>query len=114
MTNDLLVDRYKKYLLKLKNANGFPYGTAYVKDKISRLRRMLQVVDVSTLNNISGNNFLSVCDEIMCVFTQIYPSKLGTPARQYGDYLVVIRQIYHMNTGETAPRYVHYSGVRRA
>jgi len=113
MNNTKLIDRYQKYVLEKRKPNGDSYGKAYVKDKLSRLRKMLQFVDARTLNNINGRNFLKVCDVVMDNFKQSRSKAGGHYSHAYGDYLVVIRQLYEMNTGVGAPRYVHYGGKQR-
>jgi hypothetical protein len=107
-----LIERYKGHLKTLRNSNDEAFGNRYIKDKLSRLRRLLTFVDAKTLCNINEKNFLDVCDEIIEGFPQKYPTKSGSPLPKYGDYLVIVRQIYEMNTNNPAPRYAHYCGLR--
>lgn len=113
MNAEVLLSKYEIYLSRLINDDGRLYGKVYVKDKLSRLRRLLKVVSAHSLCEVSEKNFTDVCQLVMSAFPVIISRRSGRPRYEYNDYLVVLRQIYHMNTGVAAPRNIQYGGAVR-
>ena len=113
MNAEQLIVRYKEYLEAVQERDGIVRSAVYVKDKVSRLKRMMLVLDVRKLSSVNSTNFFKLTDIVMQRFPHGKVTKRGSVAYQYGDYLVVLRHLYEMNTGSVAPRYLYYSGVRR-
>ncbi len=112
MSANKLLQQYEQYVRTLRKNDGSEYGPAYAKDKLSRLRRILDTLGTGAVANVGEHNFFKLCDALIYEFNK---KKYITQSnrRKYGDYLVVVRQLYEMNTGQPAPRYVYYAGVRR-
>lgn len=113
MTTDELVATYRAYLVKQRKDDGSSQTKLYLKDKTSRLKAMLRVLDARSLGNVSSRNFYSICDKVIGQFALSYKNASGKTVYQYSRYLVVVRQLYEMNTGNAAPRFQHMHGVRK-
>jgi hypothetical protein len=114
MGADSFLSMYERYLSELRDRAGNPRSKVYIKDKISRLRRLLKVVGYRSLASMTENNFVDVIDLVMVSFPRSYVTSSGVLRFEYGDYLVVLRQLYNMNTGKDAPKNLYYGGVRVA
>ena len=113
MTPDQLVAAYRAYLIRQRSLDESGSGKLYLKDKTSRLRALLRKLDVRCLSNLTSRNFHNVCDKVMDEFSDSYKDASGKIVYKYSRYLVVLRQLYEMNTSKPAPRYIHFNGVRK-
>lgn len=113
MNAEQLIARYVAYLAALQERDGVVRSSVYVKDKVSRLRRILLVLDARKLSGINELNFFYLSDIVVQNFPRVKNKKTGSVVYQYADYLVVLRHLYEMNTGSVAPRYGYYAGALR-
>jgi hypothetical protein len=100
------------YLRRRRKSDGTAYGNRYVKDKLSRFRKIAETIPISMLANVDDDNYRNIIELVIERFEgkeyrhQSY-RRLGC-----GDYLVVIRKLYEMkNKGRKAIRYTTYSGI---
>lgn len=107
MTEDELVLRFTRYMERKRTADGNEYGLAYVKDKVSRLKRLLKLISVKDLENLTESKFISLIEKIISNFDC---AKEGTIHSPYKDHLVALRYVYEMQTKKSAPRHVVYGG----
>lgn len=106
---DVLEGRYRDYLLKRRKSKGFSFGDSYVKDKISRFRKLCAICDPATISSIGPKNYLVTLDSVIQQIKDV-ASKEGCAPSKYDDLLVVLRQVYMMNTkGLRPPLYTHYA-----
>lgn len=110
MTEDELLSRYRKHMERRRKANDDSYGPSYVKDKVSRLKRLLSVVDVAELSELDESTFVGMTERLAKQFTVVKVDKKGNYYSQVNDYIVVLRYLYEMQTKKKAPRYVLYGG----
>ena len=112
MKKEDLEIKFVNYLSRKSKKDGSVYGEFYVKDKVARLRKLQQLLPVSTLINITDKNYFPITDKIMKEFSQT----VGTTTKvryKYADYLVVLRLLYEMNNGgKKVKRYAYYAGVK--
>jgi hypothetical protein len=113
MNTEELIARYSSYVKSLRRADGENYGSAYAKDKVSRLRKIISIVGIRSAASVSSKNFFKICDLLISDFQANASAEKKSKNSGYGDYLVVVRQLYEMNTGMTAPRYKYYGGRLR-
>jgi hypothetical protein len=113
MNTEELIAHYSAYVKSLRRADGTSYGSAYAKDKVSRLRKIISIVGIRSAASIGSKNFFKICDVLISDFQAHAPAREKSKISGYADYLVVVRQLYEMNTGMSAPRYVYYGGRRR-
>ena len=113
LSADDLIVKYRSYLESLKNADGVGYGKIYFKDKTSRLRALLTILDVRSLSNVNSRNFDEVCNKVKLAFAHSYKNAYGETVYKYSPYLVVVRQLYEMNTAKPAPRFQNSRGIRK-
>ena len=117
MTNELLIEEYRKFLQKQRNSSGQPYSSKYVGDKISRTKKMLTVISAKSIENIDEESYFKLVKKLMDKFDGVYPLK-NNPHRhykyhKYSDLLVILRQLYLMKTNKKAPIFTHYAGKLR-
>lgn len=106
---DALEERYRNYLLKRRKSTKVSFGDSYIKDKISRFRKLCAICDCSELSSIGPENYLPILDSIIHQIEMV-ASKEGCSPSKYDDHLVVIRQLYEMNTnGRKPPLFTHYA-----
>jgi hypothetical protein len=111
MKKEDLEIKFVNYLSRKSKKDGSVYGEFYVKDKVARLRKLQQVLPVSTLINITDKNYFHITDKIMKEFSQTVGTTKGR--YKYADYLVVLRLLYEMNNGgKQVKRYAYYAGVK--
>ncbi len=114
MTKDEFIDEFRAFLLKQKNKQGEPVSPKYISDKTSRLKRMLEIFSVNVLVNINEESFLVLFKKLMVNFHGVYNEDGPRVFHKCNDYLVILRQIYFMQTKKQAPRFIHYAGKLRA
>ena len=111
MTADDLEKKFVKFLSRRKKSDGELYAPTYAKDKVSRLRKLFQILPLEKLTNINDSNFFEISEVVMRKFNQ--PIANNIYQHQYKDYLVVIRLLYEMNNfGKKAKRYAYYGGKK--
>lgn len=113
MNAEQLIARYVEYLGVVQERDGVARSPVYVKDKVSRLKRILLVLDAGKLSHVNRESFFKLSEIVMQNFPRGKTTKTGSVVFQYADYLVVLRHLYEMNTGSVAPRYRYYAGALR-
>ncbi len=106
-----LEKRYVKFLIRRAKMLKKTLGPKYLKDKLSRFRRLVNDFPLLPYENINDRNFLDIIDTL----NEKIPAKITAGGKSYHggkDYAVIIRQLYEMNTNKSAPVYTHYRGVR--
>ena len=103
---------FRVYLIKKIQKQKLILGDSYIKDKMSRLRRLVKILSLSKLLNINENNYTHLIDLVIKYFsTDSTVSK--SKSKKYKDYLVVLRLAFEMmNNGKIAPTYTHYAGLK--
>ena len=114
MSKELLIDEFREFLLKQRNVDGQAYSPKYISDKLSRLKKLLTVISVKSINNIDEKSFIKLFDKLMVEFDGVYPEKGSRHYHKYNDLLVILRQLYLMKTKKKAPLFIHYGGKIRA
>jgi len=106
--------QFRVYLIKKIQKQELILGDSYVKDKMSRLRRLVKILSLSKLLNINENNYTHLIDLVIKYFsTDSTASKSKSKSKKYKDYLVVLRFAFEMmNNGKIAPTYTHYAGLK--
>lgn len=110
MTEDELLLRFRKHMERKRKANGDCFGPSYVKDKVSRLKRLLSVVDVAELSDLDESAFVEITERLAKRFTVVKVDDKGNHYSQVNDYIVALRYVYEMETKKKAPRYILYGG----
>ena len=111
-SQDLLIAEFKIYLESIKNGSGESYSKLYIKDKVSRLRRILSFISVNKLSNVNQKNYLDLLDIVTKELSTPLKTLNGTTQNLYKDYYSVIRILYVMHTKKVPPKFTHYGGVR--
>jgi len=107
-----LEKKLANFLRRRRKSNGVPYGKRYVKDKISRLRRVASFVPMTALTNVNEGNYIYLIELVIEHFKNREYRSGEFRQINCGDYLVVIRLLYEMNNkGKKAKRYMSYRGV---
>lgn len=107
MTEDQLVAKFAKFMEKRRISGDVEYGPAYVKDKVSRLKRLLLLVDVNDLSSITESSYVLLTNRIIELFSA---NQSQHKPKNYKDYLVALRYVYEMQTKKSAPRHIIYGG----
>ena len=110
MTEDELLSRFRKYMERKRKPNNECYGPSYVKDKVSRLKHLLSVVNVEELRELDESTFIQITERLAKRFTVVKIDDKGNHYSQVNDYIVALRYVYEMETRKKAPRYVLYGG----
>jgi hypothetical protein len=106
-------EKFRFYLMEKIRRQELFYGDSYVKDKTSRLRKLIQILTLKKLLHINENNYIQCIDLIIEFFSNNQTSSYSK-TKKYMDYLVVLRVAFEMvNSGKVAPTHTHYSGQRR-
>ena len=113
MTKAEFIEHFRLFLMKQKNSDGESYSPKYVSDKISRLKRMLEVLSVNSLLKINDKSFFVLFQKLLNNFNGVYNEEGPRIFHKCNDYLVILRQIYLMQTKKQAPRFIHYGGKIR-
>ena len=112
MKKNNIEEEFINFLNRRIKRDGSAYGSNYIKDKLSRLRKLENLFGPSELANINKDNYFDLADSVMKKMKK--PIGKSTLNYVYGDYMVVVRLLYEMNNnGRKAPRYAFYAGKKR-
>jgi len=110
MTESDFIEKFRKHIQRRRKANGEPYGPIYIKDKVSRLKRLLKVLDLNELTTMDEDCYIKLTETLSKKFPLVTMTKTGKRYTQANDYLVTLRCVYEMENKKKAPRYVLYAG----
>lgn len=107
-TTDFIV-KFRDFLTNRKKPNGNNYGDYYASDNTSRLNTLLKKITYEELNELNDSNLSNVVSKVMKSFPKTKSSDNKKTIYNYKDYIVVVRLVYEMNTGNKAPKNLYYS-----
>ncbi len=113
MELDTIEAQFRRFLHKKKRPDGNPFGEKYVKDKVSRMRALSNLISLQSLIGITDDGFIDLIELVrhQNLATRVKPKGIAVP--NSNDHVVVLRLIYEMyNKPKKAPRYTHYAGIR--
>ena len=112
MKHNKFEDQFKLFIEKKRSSQNLSSDKTYMKDKVSRVRKLLDIFSVEQFLKMDEDQLLVLTDSLIEHFSHITPPRTGKDTR-YKDYVVVLRLVYEMiNQGKTAPKYTHYAGRR--
>ncbi len=105
-------EQFRIYLKNKIKKQKLIYGNNYIKDKISRLRKLVKILSLTKLLNINKENFTQLIDLVIKHFSTDQIAS-NSKRKKYMDYLVVLRIAFElMNNGKNAPIYTHYASMK--
>jgi hypothetical protein len=105
-------EQFRLYLMNKIKKQKLNFGDNYIKDKISRLRKLVKILGLTKLLNINEENYTKLIDLVIKYFSTD-PLAVNSRNKKYMDYLVVLRLAFEMmNNGKIAPIYTHYAGLK--
>ena len=112
MEQEKFEKQFKLFVEKKRSSQNLSSEKKYMKDKVSRLRKLLNIFSLEQLLEVDEDQLLVLTDLLILHFSRITPPRTSKDTR-YKDYMVVLRLVYEMmNKGKSAPKYTHYAGRR--
>jgi hypothetical protein len=113
MELDTIEAEFRRFLHKKRRPDGNPFGENYVKDKISRMRALSNLIALQTLIDITDDGFVDLIELVRHQNSVSKAGRMTSALPSSNDHIVVLRLMYEMyNKPKKAPRYTHYAGVR--